>query len=88
MGERIVGGERGERHGRSDGLVELAGVAQDADEAVMRFDEAQSVGLPAGCDGGAKSPGGFGGRVCGEQVEAAIAEGFGGGWIRIGHGSH
>ena len=85
VGEGIVWGERGEGHGRGDGLVELACVAEGADEAVMGLDEAEAGGVLAEGDGFAEGVGGRGGRTGGEQIEAALAEGFGGG-NGVGHG--
>jgi hypothetical protein len=41
MRQWVVGSERSKRQGSGDGLVELAGVAQGADEAVVGL----SVGL-------------------------------------------
>jgi hypothetical protein len=56
VGEWIARGERGQREGGGDGLVELACVSQGANEAVVRF----GVGRICG-DGGAKGCSSFGG---------------------------
>jgi hypothetical protein len=69
VGERVIGGEDREGHGGGDRVVELAGVAEGADETVMGLHVAGIV-----VNGGAK------GRSClsrlagGEQVEGALGE--------------
>lgn len=78
VGQRVVGSEDGESHGRGDGLVELAGIAQSANQAVMGF----NVGWVGG-DGGAKRLRCLKGGSGGELVESALGERVGGG--RIGH---
>jgi hypothetical protein len=81
VSEGIGRGEGSESQGCADGLVELAGVPEGANETV--------VGLDIFCvsgDGGAKIPCGFIGRACGEQVKATLGELFGGGSFGLGHG--
>jgi len=54
VGQRVVGSKDRESHGRGEGLVELAGIAQSANEAVMRLDVCRIGG-----NGGAEGLGSF-----------------------------
>lgn len=63
VGEGVLGSERGERECGADGLLEMAGVAEGADETVVGL-----VVVEVGGDGGAEGAGGFVGTAGGEQV--------------------
>ena len=67
--QRVGRGERCESQRGGDGLLQAAGVAQSADEAVMGL----VIGR-VGCDGCAKGLGRLSRRAGGEQVEAALGE--------------
>lgn len=69
VGEGIGWGEGSERQGRADGLVELAGIAEGANETVVGFDI-----LRVGGDGGAKGLRGISGIAGGELVKAMLGE--------------
>lgn len=71
MGERVARGERGECHGRADRLIELAGIAQRANQAVVGFVVRRVVFVSA-CDSSTKCLRGFGGRAGGKQVKPAL----------------
>lgn len=62
MGERVGGSDSCQRHRCGDRLIELAGIAEGADEAVVSLSVRGS-----GCDGGAKRISGFKGRAGGKQ---------------------
>jgi len=79
VSQRIFGRENGEGHGRAYRLVELPGVAQGANEAVMGFNV---IGI--GGDGGAEGSSCFRGLPGSQQVKSMLRERVGGG--RIGHG--
>jgi hypothetical protein len=85
VGERIGGCEGGEGKRGGDGLLELTGVAESANEAVMRFDLRLAV-IRRGGDYGPKGFGGFGGRSSGEQVESLLGKRFGGVGVGFSHG--
>jgi len=61
--EGIAGRERGEGERSADGGLELSGIAEGADQAMMRI-----VEVLVGGNGSAEGAGGIGGPACGEQV--------------------
>jgi hypothetical protein len=65
--KRVIRGEDGKGQGGGDGLVELAGVAQGANEAVMGF----NVGWVCG-DGGSIELGRFRRLAGSEKIESAV----------------
>jgi len=67
VGQGIRWGQGSERQGSADGLIELAGVAEGANETMVGLDI-----FFIGGDGGAKGLSGFGGMTVGEQVKAAL----------------
>lgn len=69
VGERVQGRERGEGDRGGEGLIELAGVAEGADKAMMRFD-ARGVGG----DGTSEGKDGLAGCSLGKEIEAALRE--------------
>ena len=79
MRQRVMGCEESECHRSGHGLVELAGVAQGANQPMVGL----YVGR-IGSDGGAKGIRGFGSVAAGQQVQATVGERVGG--VRIGHG--
>ena len=81
MRQRIGGGERCQRQGRTYGLLKASGIAQGPDEAVVGFDVAGIYG-----DCGAKGFGRLGWRPGCEQVDCVLAELLGGGGGGVGHG--
>jgi len=81
VGEWVAGRERGQRQRRANGLFEMARVAQGANKPVVRRDVRR-----VGRDGGTKCLGRCGRRAGSEQVEATLAERFGGGLVGCGHG--
>jgi hypothetical protein len=81
VGQRVIWGENGERHGGGDGLIEAAGVAQGADQAVVGLDA-----IRCGGDGGAEGAGRLGRQSGGELVGRLLAKGFGSGGVGWGHG--
>ena len=83
VGERVLGRENRESHCGGDGLVELTGVAESPDQAVMRLDMAG-----VGGNGGAKGVGCGGWVSGGKQFEAVFAMGVGGIGFAEGHGCH
>ncbi len=85
----IGGRKSGERQCRGDGLLEPAGIAECADEAVMGFDVRGQHGTTLGFaerDGGAECFDDLGGRAGGQQVHSLPAESFDFGWLVHGHG--
>jgi len=81
VSQGIEWGEGSERQGGTDGLVELTGIAQGANEAVVGLNMILIDG-----DGGAKELCGISSIAGGEQVKATLAERFGGGCFGLGHG--
>ena len=81
MRQRIGWGEGSERQGCADGLVELAGITEGANETVMRLNI-----ICDGGDGGSKGLYSFSGLAGGEQVKTALGVLFGGGSFGLGHG--
>ena len=85
MSKRIARGQCRKRHCGADGLVELAGVAQGANEPMVRF-IVRIVSHFSGGDGCAKKPGCFS-RCSGcEQFERVLGQGLGSSRIGCGHG--
>ena len=82
VGQGVMGSKRGEGEGGGDGLLEAAGVAQSADEAVMRLDVRR-----VGGDGGAEGLDRFGWGAGSEQIEPALGKGFGSWSAGLGHDS-
>lgn len=81
VGERVRGRKDDEGERGLDGFLELAGVAQGADEAVMGF---EACGI--GGDGQAEGLRGPPGRFLSEQIEAALRERRRTGEVVFGHG--
>jgi hypothetical protein len=79
VSEWVVGGKSGESHGGGDGLVDLAGVAQGSNQAVMGFNVVWVRG-----DGGSEGMDCFLRLIGGEKVESMLGERVGGG--RVVHG--
>lgn len=73
MGQRVSGSERRQRQCGGDGLIDLARVAQGANEAVVRLNVSRSV-FGSSRDGGAKGRCRFSRRTGGEQVEAELGK--------------
>jgi hypothetical protein len=69
VGERVRGRERGEAQRDTDGLFELAAVAEGADETVMSLDV-----FAVKIDGRAEEARGGGGVARGKRVDAVLAE--------------
>jgi hypothetical protein len=85
VSQGIGGSEGSERKGGSDGLIELAGVAQGANETVVRFSDCLDI-FWIGGDGGAKGLCRFSGIAGSEQIKATLGERFGAGSFGRGHG--
>lgn len=87
VGQRVGGCDGGERQGRGDGLLEQAGVAEGANEAVMGF--GVRFGVFRSC-GNCRSEGTccLGRLPGGEEIEGALVEQFGGGGVGFGHGCY
>ena len=96
MRQRVCGREGGQRQGRADGLLQPPGVAEGANQPVMRFNICGAWRRGAGsrgarlcgfdCNGGAKSLGSLSRRPGCEQVKPALAVLFGCGNVGCGHG--
>jgi len=80
MGQRVAGGERGQRQCGGDGLVKLACFAQSSNQPMVRFC-VRRIQSNGGSEGGRR----FSGRAASQQVEAALKIRFGGLWIGYGH---
>jgi hypothetical protein len=80
VGERIVGGKRGERQGCSDGLFEAAGIAESADETVVCLEVIWVSG-----NGRAKGVDGEGSITVRELIHRSGAEFFGRCALRFVH---
>ena len=79
MSQRVAGGKGSQRKRGADGLFEASGVAQCADEAMVRLD----VG-GIGDDGGAEGFGCLRRLAFREHVEAALRKRIGS--VGLGHG--
>jgi hypothetical protein len=85
VSQGIGGSESNESQGGGDGLIELAGIAQGANETVVRFSDCLDI-FWIGGDGGAKGLCRFSGIAGSEQVKATLGERFGAGSVGRGHG--
>jgi len=85
VSQGIARGEGGQGQGGGDGLVELTGIAQGANEPVVRLGVRLNIPCIGG-DGGAIGLDRFSGLAGGEQVKATLGERFGGGSFGRGHG--
>jgi hypothetical protein len=77
--QRVIGSEESEDHRSRHGLIELAGVAQGANQPVVGLNVRR-----VGSQGGAKGIRSLRGLAAGEQILAELGERVGG--VRIGHG--
>jgi hypothetical protein len=81
VSQRIGWREGCQRQGGGDGCFQPAGVAKDANQSVMGFNIVR-----LGVDGSTIGRGCCSGLAGSEQVEAALAERFGGESVGCGHG--
>jgi len=77
--ERIVGGEGGEGEGGGDGGLEATGIAECANQAMVRLE-----GRGVSGDGGPEGLDGDGSVAGGELIHCPLTEFFGCG-VRLGH---
>jgi len=86
VSQRVSGRERGERQGRGDGLLQPAGVAEGANQPVVRFNTCRAGRCGIGGNRGAKSLGSLSRRPGSKKIQTTLAELFGSGSFGCGHG--
>jgi len=86
VGQRVARRQSSQRQCCTNRLVKLAGIAQGANETVVRLNMRIGV-LLRGSDGPAKGLCGFAWLPGNKQVMAAQAQRFGGERVGCGHGS-